>query len=126
MTGIVTWTTLNRGVDFDGATVTPRSQVTGTLSADMPIVAAAAWARRTQAQDQKNISELNLSDVKRQVALATADAYLAIITQRRVVEGNTRSLATAKAHYDLANELEQKGLGSRLNALRAQQQSVSR
>jgi outer membrane protein TolC len=110
-------------VDFDGATVTPRSQVTGNLSADMPIVAAAAWARRTQAQDQKNISELNLSDVKRQVALATADAYLAIITQRRVVEGNTRSLATAKAHYDLANELEQKGLGSRLNALRAQQQA---
>ena len=123
LSGNVAWTTLNRGVDFDGVTVTPQSQVTATIVADMPILAAAAWARRTQAMDNKAIAELNVADVKRQVALATADAYLAIIAARRVVEGNTRAYQTAKAHFDLATELEQKGLGSRLNALRAQQQS---
>jgi outer membrane protein TolC len=123
LAGNVTWTTLNRGVDFDGVTVTPRSQVTASLSADMPILAAAAWARRTQAMDNKAIAELNVADVRRQVALATADAYLAIVAARRVVEGNMRAFDTAKAHFDLANELEQKGQGSRLNALRAQQQS---
>ena len=121
--GTVAWTTLNRGVDFDGVTVTPQSQVTATIVADMPILAAAAWARRTQAMDNKAIAELNVADVKRQVALATADAYLAILAARRVVEGNARAYETAKAHFDLATELEQKGLGSRLNALRAQQQS---
>jgi outer membrane protein TolC len=121
--GNIAWTTLNRGVDFDGVTVTPQSQVTATLSADMPVLAAAAWARRTQAMDQKAIAELNVADVKRQVALATADAYLAIIAARRVVEGNIRALDTAKAHFELASELERRGQGSRLNALRAQQQS---
>ena len=33
-----------------------------------------------------------------------------------------RARDTAKAHFDLATELEQRGTGSRLNALRAQQQ----
>jgi outer membrane protein TolC len=39
-----------------------------------------------------------------------------------VVESNTLARDTAKAHFDLATQLEQRGTGSRLNALRAQQQ----
>jgi outer membrane protein TolC len=56
------------------------------------------------------------------VAFAAADAFLTIIVQRRVVEGNLRARDVAKAHFDLAAELERRGTGSRLNALRAQQQ----
>ena len=119
--GNVTTTTLNTGVDFQGTTVTPRNSVTATLTADMPIVAAAAWARRAQADDARNVAELTVADTRRQVALATADAYLTILAARRVVEANTRARDTAKAHFDLATELQQRGAGSRLNALRAQQ-----
>jgi outer membrane protein TolC len=122
VTGNVTSTTLNTGVEFDGATVTPRSQVTGTLTADMPILAAAAWARRAQAEDTRTVATLNVAETKRQIAFAAADAYLAIIAQRRVVEGNLRARDVARAHFDLATELERVGSGSRLNALRAQQQ----
>jgi outer membrane protein TolC len=120
--GNVTSTTLNRGVEFDGATVTPRSQLTATLSVDMPILAAAAWARRTQAAENKAVAELDVAETKRQIAFSTADAYLEIIAQRRVVDGAVRARDVATAHFDLATELEQKGAGSRLNALRAQQQ----
>jgi outer membrane protein TolC len=120
--GTVQTTTLNRGVEFDGNTVTPRSQVTGSLTVDMPIVAAAAWARRAQARDNRNVAELSSVETRRQVALATADAYLSILVQRRVLEGNVRARDTARAHFDLATQLEQQGTGSRLNALRAQQQ----
>jgi outer membrane protein TolC len=122
ITGNATTTTLNRGVEFQGATVTPRSQVTASLTADMPILAAAAWARRAQAGDVKGVADLTVADVKRQIAFATADAYLTIITQRRVVEANLRARDVAKAHFDLATELERQGTGSHLNALRAQQQ----
>jgi outer membrane protein TolC len=122
LSGNVTTTTLNRGVEFQGSTVTPRNQVTATLNAEMPIVAAAAWARRAQADDVKAVSELTVAETKRQVAFATADAYLTIIVQRRVVEANLLARDVAKAHFDLANELERQGTGSRLNALRAQQQ----
>jgi outer membrane protein len=120
--GNVTTTTLNTGVKFNGATVTPRNQVAASLNADMPIVAAAARARRTQAMDNEQVAELSAADIRRQIAFSAADAYLSVIAQRRVVEANTRARDVAKAHYDLANELEQRGTGSRLNALRAQQQ----
>jgi outer membrane protein TolC len=122
LTGNVTTTTLNRGVEFQGSTVTPRNQVTASLNADMPIVAAAAWARRAQADDVKTVAELTVAETKRQIAFATADAYLMIIAQRRVVEANLLARDVAKAHFDLATELERQGTGSRLNALRAQQQ----
>jgi outer membrane protein TolC len=120
--GNVTTTTLNTGVEFQGSVVTPQNQVTASVTADMPIVAAAAWARRAQAEDTKTVSQLALADTRRQIAFATADAYLTIIVSRRVVESTTRSRDVAKVHFDYATELEQKGSGSRLNALRAQQQ----
>jgi outer membrane protein TolC len=122
ITGNVTTTTLNRGVEFQGATVTPRSQATAALTADMPIVGAAAWARRAQAGDTTEVSDLTVADTRRQIAFATADAYLTIIVQRRVVDANSRARDVAKAHFDLATELERRGTGSRLNALRARQQ----
>ena len=121
LTGNLATTTLNRGVEFDGQTVTPRNSVTASLAASMPILAAAAWARRTQAQDTRTVAELSVAETRRQIAFATADAYLTILAQRRIVETAVRARDAAKAHFDLANELEQRGSGSRLNALRAQQ-----
>jgi outer membrane protein TolC len=111
----ITWTNLNRGVEFEGATVTPQSQVTASVTAGQPILAGAAWARRAQAADTKNVAELNVANTKRQIAFATADAFLTIITQRRLVEANLRALEVARAHFDLASELERQGMGSRLN-----------
>ena len=122
VTGNVTTTTLNKGVEFQDATVVPRSQITGSLTLDQPIVAAAAWARRAQATDNVTIAELSSVETHRQLALATADAYLSILAELRVLEGDNRARDTARAHFDLATELEQQGTGSRLNALRAQQQ----
>ncbi|MSO45328.1 MAG: TolC family protein [Acidobacteria bacterium] len=122
VTGNVTTTTLNTGVSFGDSTVAPQNQVAASLTADMPIVTAVAWARRAQAEDAVRVAELGTADARRQIALATADAYLSILAARRVVEANVRARDTARAHFDLATELEQRGTGSRLNALRAQQQ----
>jgi outer membrane protein len=122
LSGNVTTTTLNQGVEFAGQTVTPRNALTASLTAGMPILAAAAWARRTQAQDTRNVAELSVAETRRQIAFAAADAYLAILAQRRILDSALRARDVAKAHYDLARQLEQGGSGSRLNALRAQQQ----
>src|SRR5205814_4309637 len=122
VTANVTTTTVNRGVEFDGAVVAPRNQMTALMTADLPIVAAAARARRTQAEDTVTVAELNAVEVRRQIAFSTADAFLAVIAQRRVVEANVRARDVAKAHFDLANELEQRGSGSHVNTLRAEQQ----
>ena len=122
VSGNVTTTTLNKGVSFQDATVVPRSQLTASVTVDQPIVAAAAWARRAQAMDDVQIAGLSAVETRRQIALSTADAYLSIIVRLRVLEGDNRARDTARAHFDLATQLEQQGTGSRLNALRAQQQ----
>jgi outer membrane protein TolC len=122
VTANVTTTTLNTGVEFQGSTVTPQNQIAATVTVDMPIVAAGAWARRAQAQDNRHVAELGAAETRRQIALATADAYLSVMAAQRVVAATVRARDTAKAHYELAHQLEQQGRGSRLNELRAQQQ----
>jgi outer membrane protein TolC len=122
LTGSVTTTTLNTGIEFEDTTVTPRNSVAGTLDVRIPVFAPAVWARRAQAQDVRDVAELSAAEARRQTALATADAYLTIIARQRVVEANIRALDVARAHFDLASELERAGTGSRLNQLRAQQE----
>jgi len=109
--GNVTTTTLNRGVEFGGATVTPRNQVNASLDVRYPLFAPARWARRMQAEDARQVAEANV-----------ADAYLTIIARRRVVAANETAREVANAHFNLARQLEQAGTGSRLNMLRAQQE----
>jgi outer membrane protein len=118
----VTTTTLNKGVEFQGTTVSPQNSAAGVVDITMPVFAPAAWARRAQAGDQRNIAELSRAETSRQTALQTADAYLTIIARRRGVETNLRARDTAQAHFDLARELQERGTGSRLNQLRAQQE----
>ena len=90
--------------------MSPRHQITGSLTLDQPIIAAAAWARRAQAQDNRQIAELSAAETRRQIALATADAYLSILARRagprgeqpraRHREGALRSRHRARAAGD--------------------------
>jgi outer membrane protein len=118
----VTTTTLNTGVEFDGTTVTPRNSLAATGDIRQPLYAPARWARTAQAADTKLVAQANAEDVRRQTALATADAYLTILARRRDVDANVRARDLARAHFDYAHELLQRGAGSRLNELRAQQE----
>ena len=59
--------------------------------------------------------------MKRQIAVATAQAYLLVIAAHRVVESQMRARDTAQAFYDYAAQRLQAGAGSRLTALQAQQ-----
>ena len=122
ITGNVATTTLNKGVKFQGSTVTPQNQVTASLDVRMPLYAPARWARTAQAGDAKLVAQANAEEIKRQTSIATADAYLTIIARRRVVDTNVRAHDVAKAHFDYAHELLERGAGSRLNELRAQQE----
>jgi outer membrane protein TolC len=118
----VTTTTLNTGVEFQGTTVTPRNSLTASADIRLPLFAPLRWARMAQAADTRRVAAVNAEEIRRQTSLATADAYLTIIARRRVVDANMRARDVAKAHFDYAHELLDRGAGSRLNELRAQQE----
>jgi outer membrane protein TolC len=121
----VTTTTLNKAIEFNGSQVTPRNQALANVAASAPLYAPVLWAQRAQASDNKVVAERGRDEVRRQIALAAGQAYIAILSQRRVAEAEERARDTARSHFDLAHIQQEKGSGSRLNELRAQQEVSS-
>ena len=107
---------------FAGQNIVPRSQLNTAAGLAVPLVMPVQWAERHQAADQVIVSQRTADDVRRQVAVATAEAYLAVIALRQVVELNERARDNARAHFEYAHQRYEGGLGSRLNSLRAQQE----
>jgi outer membrane protein TolC len=114
-------TTIDDSRGIAGQTFTPQNVFNAAVSLSMPLFAPAQWARRVQAEDNRRVAEAGVEDVKRQIAVATAQAYLLVIAAHRVVESQTRARDTAQAFYDYAAQRLQAGAGSRLTALQAQQ-----
>ena len=113
--------TLDDQREADGAVVTSRNTVSASVPVAMPLFAPAQWARRTQAEDARRVAESSADDVRRQVALATARAYLVVIGTRRLVDAQQRARDTSLAFFEYADERYKAGASSRLNQLRAQQ-----
>ena len=107
---------------FDGNNITPRWQTTSAATFRASLFTPVAWAQRVQAGDQVIVAQSTAADIRQQLATATADAYLAVIVQRRGLELTVEARDNARAHYEFANQRFEGGLGSRLNMLRAQQE----
>ena len=75
--------------------------------------------RRTQARDQVEVANLSTADVRTNIAVATAQAYLAIIAAKRQVDVSLRARETSLSHLDYAHRRLEAGAGTRLNELRA-------
>ena len=80
-----------------------------------------AVGARTQAMDQVEIARLSVTDTRRQIAVATASAYLAVITQKRQVEVSLTAIDTARRQLEFNTRRREGGVGSRLNELRSAQ-----
>ena len=114
-------TTLDGARGTGDQVFTPQNNFYTAIGVSMPLFAPALWARRVQALDAQHVAEASSEDVKRQVAVAAAEAYLTVIGTRPVVESQIRARDTAQAFYDYAASRLQAGAGSKLTALQAQQ-----
>jgi len=123
--GLAMTTTVTNPVRLDVGTVVPAVQTQTSPTFGVPILTPVVWAQRNQAGDQVVVAQQNEKDVGRQIAVAAAQSYLAIIARRRVFDLNTRAHDNARAHYEFANQRFQGGIGSRLNAVRAEQDMLS-
>jgi outer membrane protein TolC len=122
LSATATTTVLDAARGFDEFVTQPRTQTLLGASVSYPVLAAARWAERAHAQDQIRVARLSVTETRRQIALATAQAYLGVIAQQRQVEVNQRARENALAHVDYARARFQGGAGSRLNELRAAQE----
>jgi outer membrane protein TolC len=114
-------TTLDGARGIGNEVFTPQNTFNAGIGVSMPLFAPALWAKRVQALDAQHVAEASSEEVKRQVAVAAAEAYLTVIGTKRVVESQLRARDTAQAFYDYAYSRLQAGAGSKLAALQAQQ-----
>ena len=112
-------TTLDSARGFSGGITPPQSQSTISADVTVPVLNLSRWATLPQARDQIEIARLSTADVRREIAVATAQAYLAVTAGRRQVDVDQRAVDNARAHLDYAQRRVQGGAGSRLNELRA-------
>jgi outer membrane protein len=122
VSGAVTTTTLNEAITSNGNVLTPQNQVVAGIPVTVPVLAPVQWAQRAQAATAQQVAQLAAADVRTQVSVATAQAFIAVVARRRVLDAQVLARDTARAHYDYARQRREAGAGSRLNELRAQQQ----
>ena len=121
----VTTTVLDAERGFDEFVTQPRTQTFVGGSVSYPILAASQWAAKTQAEDQIRVARLSVTEVRRQVAVATGQAYLTVIAAQRQVEVSLQARENAQAHATYARQRLEAGAGSRLNELRAVKEVAS-
>ncbi len=99
-----------------------QNQLAANLQLTVPLVAPVAWAQSSHAADNRHIAEVSAVDVRRQLAVATARAYLAVVAQHRVITANENARNTAQAHYDYAHTRFAGGVGRSIDEVRAEQE----
>jgi outer membrane protein TolC len=110
---------------FEDVVVQPRNQSTFSAAFAAPVLAASQWAATRQARDQVEIANLSTADVRTNIAVATAQAYLEIIARKRQMDVAIRARDTSLAHLDYARRRLEAGAGTRLNELRAGQEAAT-
>jgi outer membrane protein TolC len=120
-----TTTRLDAARGFNGGVTQPQDQLVVTGNLSMPVLAPSLWASTNHARDQVDISKLTTADVRKQVAVAAAEAYFTILAFKRQVDVNTQARDVAQQHLNYAQQRLAAGAGSRLNELRAAQEVSS-
>lgn len=88
-------TTLDGARGFDGGITQPQNQSTLGGDVTIPILNLTRRAAVPQARDQVEVAQLSTATVRRDIAVATAQAYLAVIAARRQVDVDQRALDAA-------------------------------
>ena len=110
----------DRRISGSGAVVASGNQLTANVTLTAPI-SAPAWANASHAEAIRRIADASAVDVRRQVAQATARAFLTVVAQHRLVQAVETARASAKKHYDYAHARLVGGIGRAIDEVRAAQ-----
>jgi outer membrane protein TolC len=100
----------------------PANALNANLLLTVPLVMPRQWANYAEAGDNLKAQQAGTADIRRQVAVATGRAYLAVYAQKLVVEVDERARDTAKKHHEYAQQRYSGGVGTSLDEVRAAQE----
>ncbi|MFL5371066.1 MAG: TolC family protein, partial [Myxococcales bacterium] len=83
------------------------------------------WVNWSHAAEQVDVARFSAEDVRRQIAVSTARAYVTVLGQHRLVQANRLARDNAKDHLVYARARLEAGTGNRLDAVRSAQDLAS-
>jgi outer membrane protein TolC len=107
---------------YKGSTIASKNQQAGNLLLNLPLLAPHSWTQWLEASASLESTKATSEDTRRTLAVTTARAYLAIISLKRQVDINGRSVANDRSHYDYTHTRFAGGIGNRVDEVRAAQQ----
>ena len=122
LNGYGTYTRIDHNRLENGAIVTPIGALNVNVTLNAPLLYPRGWLTTSEAGDEVDVARANEKDVRRTVAVSTARAYLAILTQRKLLDTARTARDNAKAHYEFTRAQRIGGVGNRLDEVRAAQE----
>jgi outer membrane protein TolC len=102
--------------------ISAKNQQSANLLLNVPLVSPRAWMTWSESSANLASSKASSEDIRRTLATSVARAYLLIISQKRQVDINARSVETDRSHYDYTHTRFAGGVGNRVDEVRAAQQ----
>jgi outer membrane protein TolC len=121
LVGNGTYTHLDHARVLNGKVIAAEDQLGGNLVLTVPLVAAPGWTADRRAQEGRHIAEDSAADVRRLVAQAAANAYLAVLAQHRQIRSTEAARANSRAHASYASTRLAGGVGHSIDDVRARQ-----
>jgi outer membrane protein TolC len=120
--GTATYTRLDHDRISNGIVFVPAGSLNMAATLNVPLLYPRGWLTWSEAGDLVDVAQANEKDVRRTIAVSTAQAYLAILTQRRLLDTARTARDNAKAHYEFTRLQRIGGVGNRLDEVRAAQE----
>ncbi len=106
----------------NGAVILAQNELTANLTLTVPLLKTRQWLSTAESRLDADATSAERKDVRRTVAFATGQAYLAVYAQKFVIEVDERAHDTAKQHADYAHQRYAGGIGNSLDEVRAAQE----
>jgi len=105
----------------NGNLVTSANQFGANVQLTVPLLAPVGWANTSHAKDNRHIAETSAVDTRRQIAAATARAYITVVAQHRLIAASETARDNAEAHAEYAHTRLLGGVGRSIDDVRAAQ-----
>ncbi len=121
--GVLTRLDANRV--FGNNVIISKNQQSANLQLSVPLLAPRSWMQWSEASMNLDTANASSEDTRRTLATSVARAYLAIISLKRQVDINARSVANDRSHFEYTHTRFAGGVGNRVDEVRAAQQLAS-
>ena len=105
--------------------VVPKDLLNANLALSVPLIAPQRWSQWSHASENVEISRAAAEEVRRNIGVATARAWLAVVAQHRLAGVNQQSVANAREHLEYAKARLEAGSGNRLDVVRGGQEAAT-